>query len=344
MEGLFTVAQIASLVSGTVIGDAHLGIKNFARIESAEAGDITFLANPKYQSFLQTTRASAVLISECFVPKEGVGPVLIVVPDAYLAFTQILELYQKLQASVSKKGIHKKAVIETRHKIPKTAYVGAYTVIAKGAVVGENVLIYPQCYIGEDVEIGAGSIIYAGVQIYADTKIGARVIIHSGAVIGADGFGFAPQQGGSYKKIPQVGRVVIASDVEIGANATIDRAVMGTTQIEQGTKIDNLVMIAHNVEVGADTVIAAQTGVAGSTKIGSRSVIAGQVGISGHLTIGEGVTLGPKAGIVRSIAAGQTVWGYPGMEAKAFMRSHLLFKNLSQMEKRLRILEERLKE
>lgn len=337
----FSAGQIAQLLEGRVEGNAEVEVWDFAKIEEAGAGQLSFLSNPKYEPHLYTTGASIVLVNEDFCPKEAYSATLIRVADAYVALAQLMafaeqQLYQR------PRGIHPRATIAEGVDVSTVAYIGAGAVIESGVSLGKDTYIYPNTYIGEGCIIGAESVIYPNVTVYPRCTIGARCIIHAGAVIGADGFGFAPQLDG-YHKIPQLGSVIIEDDVEIGANACIDRAVMGATRIQQGAKLDNLIQIGHNCEVGRHTVMAAQGGMAGSSKIGAWCQTGGQVGIAGHLTIGDRVQLGGQTGVIGNIEGGKTMLGSPAMEARSAMRVYALMNRLPDMARRLSAVEQEMK-
>lgn len=336
----FSIAQIANIVQGEIEGNPNEMIYKFGKIETATSGEITFLANLKYEAFLYTTKASCVLIPKDYVLNRSIKTNLIRVNNPYDALIILLAKYQKQQANAIN-GIHKKAVIMTKHKIPKSAYIGPGVVIDENAKIGEYAQIHALVYIGPNVQVSDSVIIYPNVTVYAGCSIGARSIIHAGAVIGADGFGFSPNPDGSYKKIPQIGIVVIEEDVEIGANSTIDRATMGETRICKGTKIDNLVQIGHNVEIGEHTVMAGQSGIAGSAKIGKKVMIAGQVGISGHLRVGDGAVLGPQTGIIGKVENGAKLLGSPSMPVKNYLKNMVHFRNLSEIVARIEALEQK---
>lgn len=340
----FTVKQIAHLLNGEVKGDESLSISQLAKIEEGSAGDISFLANEKYEPFLYTTNATAVIVGRSFEPRKDYNTTLILVENPYTAFTQLLEEYQRIIDS-SKKGIEQPSFVGEGTSIGEEIYQGAFSYIGKNAKIGKNVKIYPQVYISDNVTIGDNTIIYAGVKIYANCVIGKDCVIHSGAVIGSDGFGFAPQADGTYKTIPQLGNVILEDNVSIGSNSTIDCATMGSTILRKGVKIDNLVQIAHNVEIGENTVIAAQTGVAGSTKIGKNCVLGGQVGVNGHITIADGTKAGGKAGITKSVRkAGTALNGNPAFDATEYLRSMAVLRKLPALEKQIKALEEQLLE
>lgn len=334
-----SVELIASLAGGTVEGDKDALITGFAKIEEARPGSLTFIANPKYAHCIHTTQATAVLVSNDFDPEGECKATLIRVADPYATLAKLLSVMeQKPQTPI---GVEQPAFVADGVIVPEDAYIGAFTYVSKGVKLGKGVKIYPNCFVGEGVEIGDGSIIRAGVKIYEDCKIGKRCIIHSGVVIGADGFGFAPGPDG-YAKIPQVGNVVLDDDVEIGANTTVDRATFGSTRIGRGTKLDNLMQVAHNVELGKHNVIAAQTGIAGSTKIGDWNRIGGQVGFAGHITIGNANEFGAQSGVPHSIGDNKRLIGYPAVDLHTFARNivymnrlHNLFTEVNRLTKEL---------
>lgn len=324
---------IASLINGRVEGDENIEITGFAKIEEAKKGEITFIANPKYGHYLSTTEASAVLVSDEFEPEGDFKTTLIRVSDPYFALAELLKAF--CQKTDNLCGIEEPSHIAEGINLDSSVYIGAFSYIGKNAVIGKNVKIYPQCFIGNGVKIGDDTVVRAGVKIYENCEIGARCIIHSGAVIGADGFGFAPTEKG-YDKIAQIGIVKIEDDVEIGANTTIDRATFGQTLVKRGTKLDNLIQVAHNVEIGEDNVFAAQTGIAGSTKIGDRNRIGGQVGFAGHIKIGNDNEIGAQTGIPRNVGNGQRLIGYPAVDIRTFARNAVLLKNLDSIIKELK--------
>ena len=328
-----TVREIAQLLGGKLIGSGEAKVNTIAKIEEAEAGAISFLANPKYEPHIYTTNASAVIVNDSFEPKKEINASMIVVKDAYSSFSTLLAEYQKMLQS-QKQGVEQPSFIHDTAKVGNGAYVGAFAYIGAGSQLSDRVKIYPHAYIGEGVEIGENTIIYSGVKIYPNTKIGSNCVIHSGTVIGSDGFGFAPQADGTYKTIPQIGNVVIEDNVDIGANTVIDCATMGSTIIKSGVKLDNLIQVAHNVEIGENTVIAAQSGVSGSSKLGKNCVIAGQVGIAGHLSIQDHVKLGAQTGVSKSIAKeGATMMGSPAFELKKYLKSSAVFRKLPELQK-----------
>jgi UDP-3-O-[3-hydroxymyristoyl] glucosamine N-acyltransferase len=335
----FSAQQIAMMIQGQVEGDASVTVHNFGKIEEATAGQISFLANPKYEAFLYTTAASIVIIGAQQQLKEKINATLIRVPDAYAAFATLLTKYQELKAQ-QLEGIQSPSFIAPSAKIGTNHFIAAFAYINEGATLGDHVKIFPNVVIGENVKIGNHVTIHPGVVVYADCVIGNHVTIHSGSIIGSDGFGFAPKEDGSYQKVPQLGNVVIEDDVEIGANTTIDRATIGSTFIRKGVKLDNQIQIAHNVEIGSNSVIAAQTGVSGSTKIGKNVMAGGQVGISGHLAIADGIKIAGKTGVTKSfLTANMTLTGYPAAEQKQSLRSQVYVKNLPELEKRVQELE-----
>lgn len=322
----FTAQKIAEFLNGNIEGDPSVKVTTISKIEEATSGTLAFIANPKYGKYLYETRASIVLVNRDFEVKEKVIPTLIRVEDAYQAFASLLQMYE--QSKPQKKGIHEKASIAATANIGENVFVGAFVSIGENANIGKNVKIYPNCTIGDNVVVGDDSIIYAGVNIYNECRVGSGCILHSGVIVGSDGFGFAPQQETNYQKIPQVGNVVIEDDVEIGANTTIDRATMGSTLIKKGVKIDNLVQIAHNVEIGENTVIVAQVGIAGSTKIGKKCMLAGQVGIVGHIKVGDNVKIAAQSGITGNVKDGAILLGSPGADIQSARRSIAIYRQL----------------
>lgn len=321
----FTALQIADILNGIVEGDGSVVVTHFSKIEDGKAGSLTFLANPKYERFIYSTGASAVLVNEDFKASEPVKAVVIRVKNAYASLAVLLDFVEKFK--VKKSGVDPLACISASASVADGCFVGPFACIGEGAVIGENSRVHPHCVIGDGVVVGRDCVLYPGVKVYEGCIIGNRCILHAGAVVGADGFGFAPV-GEEYKKIPQLGNVVLADDVEIGANTTIDRAVMGSTTVGRGVKIDNLVQIAHNVDIGSNTVMAAQVGISGSVKIGTGCRIGGQVGIAGHIKIGDNASLAAQTGIISDIAEGATVFGTPALNARSFLRSYSLFSKL----------------
>ncbi len=336
----FTASQIAEVLDGIVEGNPDIRISRLSKIEEGEPGTLSFLANPKYTPYIYTTQASVVIVNRDFAPEQIVLSTLIRVEDAYTAFAKLLELYN--QINNEKRGVSSLAFISKSAVIGKNVYIGEFAFIGENVTIGDNSKIFPQVFLGDNVKIGSESTIYAGAVIYSDNLIGDRCTIHGGVVIGADGFGFAPQQDKNYKKVAQIGNVIIEDDVEIGSNTTIDRATLGSTIIRQGVKLDNLIQIAHNVEIGENTVIAAQTGISGSTKIGKNCMIAGQVGFVGHLIIGDDVKIGAQSGISGNLKDGSIVMGSPAIDISTHRRALVHFKNLSEIVKRLDQLERRL--
>jgi UDP-3-O-[3-hydroxymyristoyl] glucosamine N-acyltransferase len=330
--------EIAEKLNGTVVGDVNVQINKLAKIETAVKGSLTFLANPKYIKFLSKTRASIVLVSYDLKIKINHDFTLIRVADPYVSFTNLLiEFAESRKNNLT--GIEKTAVIHSSAKVNEDVYIGHNTIIGEYAQIEEGVKIQSNCVIGKNVKIGKNTFISSRVSVLENCKIGTNCILHSGVVIGSDGFGFAPQKSGEYIKIPQIGNVVVKNNVEIGSNTTIDRATLGETIINDGVKLDNLVQIAHNVEIGAHTVIAAQSGVSGSTKIGKYCVIGGQAGIAGHLIIGDDVKIQGQAGVINNIPNGKSVQGNPAMDYKSYYKSYVLFKKFPDFESRLRELE-----
>ncbi len=323
-----TAQRIADHFNGEIIGDPDVKVSSVAKIESGKSGNICFLANPKYEKYLYTSKASIVIINKEFKPQEPVTPTLILVDNAYEAVASLLDLLNTLKkAKKSGRAFFSKCAWSS--KIGKGVYVGAYSVVGKKSVIGKDTQIYPQVYIGDNVTVGENVIIYPGVKIYDGCKIGNNCILHANVVIGSDGFGFAPREDGSYKKIPQTGIVTLEDDVEIGANTVVDRATMGTTLIKKGVKLDNLIQIAHNVEVGEHTVMAAQTGVAGSAKIGAKCTIGGQVGISGHIALHDKTSIAAQAGIMGSTKKeGEVLMGSPAFDYKQYLKCYAMFRKL----------------
>ncbi len=339
----FTAKDIAGLVGGTIDGNPDVKVNRLARIEDGEPEALSFLANPKYYPFINSTRSSIVLVQSDFQAEQELSCTLIRVDDPYTAFANLLEIYDKMRKG--KTGISPLASISKSAKIGSNAYVGEFVVISDNAVIGDEVKIFPQCYIGENVKIESGTTLYPGVIIYYDCTIGKDCTIHGGSVIGADGFGFAPQSDNNYKKVAQIGNVVIEDNVEIGANTTIDRATLGSTIIRKGVKLDNLIQVAHNVEIGENTVIAAQTGIAGSSKIGKNCMLGGQVAISGHISIADDVKIGGKAGIAHSVTKqGSILLGAPALEISKFRRVIAIFNNLDKLYYRIGDLEKTIKQ
>ena len=335
----FTAQQIALLVSGTIQGNPDTTVTSFGKIEEAEAGQLSFLANPKYEEYLYTTKASLVIVNESLQLQKNIPATLVRVKDAYSAFATLLTTYQNVKAQ-QRKGIETPSHIASSARLGTDVFVGAFAYIGEKVSIGNNSKIFPGAYIAENVSIGTNTTIHAGVKIYEDCVIGNDVVIHAGTVIGSDGFGFAPQPDGSYQKVPQIGNVIIEDQVEIGANTTIDRATMGSTIIKKGVKLDNLIQIAHNVEIGSQTVIAAQTGISGSTKLGQKIMIGGQAGIAGHLTIANGVKIAGGAGVTKNLdGEGKSYAGFPAEDAKQSLKAQVYTRQLPELEKRVKELE-----
>lgn len=337
----FNIKQIASLLGGTIEGDDNLEIWKLCKIEEGETGGLSFLANAKYTNYIYETNASAVIVSNDFVPEHPVKTTLLRVADPYLAFANLLKAYNEIQ--LNKKGVDPLAFVSPSATIGKDCYIGPFAFIGENAKIGDNAKIYPHTYVGDNVQVGDNTTLFAGVRLYHSVVVGSRCILHAGAVIGADGFGFAPTADGSYQKIDQIGNVVIEDDVEIGANTTIDRATLGSTVIHKGVKIDNLCQIAHNVVVGQNTAMASQSGIAGSGKVGKHCIIAGQVGIVGHIEVGDNVTIAAQSGVTRSFPSNVTILGSPATDANKQRKTYIYERNLEQLYKRVDELEKKLK-
>lgn len=325
----FTAEQIASILDGDVVGNPLAEVYKLAKIEEGVTGSLTFLSNQKYQNYIYNTNATIVIVNRSFVPEKEVLSTLIKVDDAYASFSKLLEYYN--QVKLMKSGIEQPSFISEGVTYGTDLYLGSFSYIGKNVKIGANVKIYPNTFIGDNVTIGDNCLFYAGVRIYSETEIGSGCIFHSGTIVGSDGFGFAPLKDGTYSKIPQIGNVIIEDDVEIGASSTIDRATLGSTIIRKGVKLDNQIQVAHNVEIGENTVIAAQTGIAGSTKIGSNCLIGGQVGIAGHLTIGNNVRIQAQSGVGRNIKDGEKLQGSPALGYNDYFKSYVHFKNLPKI-------------
>ena len=338
----FSAEMIAAGLGGEIVGNKDVTVSTFAKIEEGHPGAISFLANPKYEPYLYTTDSSIVIVNRSLELKGEVKATLIKVDDAYGCFAKLLELYAAYKPK--KSGVHPTAVVAESAKLGEGCYIGAYVVVDEGAVIGEGVSLYPHVYVGDGATIGDGSTLHSGVKVYEGCKIGKRCIIHSGAVVGSDGFGFAPNAQGSYDKIPQIGIVTIEDDVEIGANTTIDRATMGSTVIEKGAKLDNLVQIGHNVVIGESTVMAGQSAVAGSAKVGKRCMIGGQAGIVGHVTVGDGTIVASVTGVSNSVPAGSQIMGNHGIDARRFRRVNAVYRNLPELQRSVNRLEKEVKE
>lgn len=336
----FSAAQIATLIDGRIEGNGDTLIHSFGKIEEAAAGELTFLANPKYEEYLYLTRASVIIVNNAQELKQDITATLIRVPDAYSAFATLLQKYQQIQTR-QEVGVQQPSYIDPTASIGDQVFIGSFTYIGEAAEIGNGSQIFPGVFIGRKARIGHHTIIHPGVKIYHECIIGNNVVVHAGTVIGADGFGFAPLPDGTFRKVPQIGNVVIEDNVEIGANSTIDRGTMGSTLIRSGAKLDNLLQIAHNVEIGHNSVIAAQSGISGSTKVGNNVMIGGQVGIVGHLQIADGTKINAQSGVSKSIKQPNTaVTGSPAYEYTASLRSQALSRRLPDIEKRIKELEE----
>ena len=334
-----TAAQLAALVNGQVEGDENVKVSTFAKIEEGHPGALSFLANPKYTHFIYSTESSVVLVRKDFVAEEPVKATLVRVDDPYATVAHLLDMVSKM-SQVEKRRVEQPSFVSEGVEVPEDAYVGAFAYIGKGVKLGKGVKIYPQVYIGDNSEVGEGTILYAGVKIYQGCKVGRYCILHSGAVIGADGFGFAPVDG-HYEKIPQTGNVVIEDDVEIGANTTVARAMMGATHIGKGVKLDNLIQVAHNCSIGDNTVMAAQVGIAGSAKIGKQCMVGGQVGFVGHIAIADGTHIGAQSGVTKATKPGDRVMGAPAVEMGEYARSLVHMKKLGSLYDRVKELEKK---
>ena len=335
----FTAQQIAVKLHGEVEGNPKAEIFELAKIENAKKGSLTFLSNPKYTPYIYKTKASAIIVNKNLVLEDNLKSTLIRVNNPYESFSTLLDYYKKV--TVERTGVSSSAEIHQSVKIESNCYIGSMTLIEKGSEVSKNVKIFPHVYIGPNVTIGECSVIFAGAKIMEDTVIGKNCVIHSGAVIGSDGFGFAPQENGAYKKIPHTGRVILGENVDVGANSTIDKATLGDTLIGNGVKLDNQIQIAHNVEIGSNTVIAGQTGIAGSAKIGRNCVIGGQVGIVGHITIGDNVKVQGQSGIISNVENNAVVQGTPAFSYNSYNKSYVHFKNLPEIIKKFDSIEKK---
>ena len=325
----FTAAQIAGILEGEVVGNPEAEVFKLSKIEEGTEGSLTFLANPKYTNYIYSTKATVTIVNSTFEPEQEITTTLIKVEDAYKSFSKLLEYYN--QVKLMKSGIEQPSVISDGVTYGSDLYLGSFCYVGKNVTIGNNVKIYPNSFIGDNVIIGDDCVFFAGVRIYSETVIGNRCMIHSGTIIGSDGFGFAPQEDGTYAKVPQIGNVIIEDDVEIGACTTVDRATLGSTIIRKGVKLDNHIQVAHNVEIGENTVIAAQTGIAGTTKIGKNCLIGGQVGFAGHLVIGDGVKIQAQSGIGKNLEAGEVVQGSPAFNYGDFAKSFVHFRNLPKI-------------
>ncbi|MDR0194327.1 MAG: UDP-3-O-(3-hydroxymyristoyl)glucosamine N-acyltransferase [Myroides sp.] len=321
--------QIASVLGGEIVGNPAVEVSTLAKIEEGTEGSISFLANPKYAHHIYTTKASVVIVNKTFEPEHPVSATLIKVDEAYKAFSKLLEYYN--QVKLMKSGIEQPSVISEGVEYGEDLYLGSFCYIGKNVKIGNNVKIYPNTFIGDNTQIGDNTVLFAGVRIYSETVIGQNCTLHAGVIVGSDGFGFAPNEDGTFNKVPQIGNVIIEDNVEIGAASTIDRATLGSTIIRKGVKLDNQIQIAHNVEIGENTVIASQTGVAGSTKIGKNCMIGGQVGIVGHIIIGDNVRIQAQSGVTKNLENGAAVQGSPALPHSDFLKSYSYFKNFSKI-------------
>lgn len=337
----FSAKQIAEYIQGVIVGDEKASVHTFAKIEEGIPGSISFLANPKYTHYIYETKASIVLVNKDFEPEKKISATLIKVDNAYESLARLMTLYETSKPKL--KGIHPTASVDATAHLGADVYVGPYACIAAGAVIGDGACIHPHATIGDNAKVGNNTVIYPHVTIYHDCRIGNNCILHAGAVIGADGFGFAPSPEG-YEKIPQIGIVIVEDNVEIGANTCIDRATMGATIIHKGVKLDNLIQIAHNVEIGSNTVMASQTGIAGSAKIGEWCMFGGQVGVAGHIKVGDHVNVGAQSGIPGNTKSGQTLMGYPAIDPKLFARSSAVYKRLPEMYTELNRMQKEIEE
>jgi len=325
----FTASQIAGILEGEVVGNPNAEVNKLAKIEEATAGSLTFLANPKYVNFIYTTDATITIVNATFEPENEITTTLIKVEDAYLAFSKLLEYYN--QVKLMKSGIEQPSVISEGVTYGDNLYLGSFCYVGKNVTIGKNVKIYPNSFIGDNVTIGDDCVFFAGVRVYSETIIGNNCVIHSGSIVGSDGFGFAPQEDGSFSKIPQIGNVILEDDVEVGSCTTIDRATLGSTIIRKGVKLDNQIQIAHNVEIGENTVIAAQTGIAGSTKIGKNCMIGGQVGFAGHIVVGDNVRIQAQSGVGKNVKDGEVIQGSPSFNYGDWNKSYVHFRNLPKI-------------
>ena len=339
----FTANDIAEFLNGEVDGDGTVAVNNVSRIEEGEQGTLSFLANPKYAHYIYETKSSIVLVNKDFVADKEIAATLVRVEDAYQALAQLLEMYE--QSKPQRVGIEQPSFVSKTAQVGEQVYIGAFAYVGSNVKLGKNVKLYPHVYVGDNVTIGDNTVLNSGVKVYENCEIGAECIFHSGVVIGGDGFGFAPSSANDYKKVPQVGNVIIENHVEIGANTCVDRATLGSTIIRKGVKLDNLIQVAHNVEIDENTVIASQTGIAGSTKIGKNCMIGGQVGFAGHLTITDEVKIAAQSGLGKNIKkVGTVVQGSPAFDFGPYQKSYVLFKNLPKMREQIMTMEKELKE
>ncbi|NOR33502.1 MAG: UDP-3-O-(3-hydroxymyristoyl)glucosamine N-acyltransferase [Bacteroidales bacterium] len=334
----FTAALIAEFLKGSVEGNPEATVNDISKIEEGKPGTLSFLANPKYEKFIYDTQSTIVIVNADFQPQKDISATLVRVKNAYESFAALLRLYD--QSKPRKSGVSKMASISETASLGKELYVGDFTVVAENTTLGDGVQLYPQVYVGDNVKIGEGTILHPGVKVYEGCEIGANCVIHAGAIIGVDGFGFAPNQQNNYEKVPQVGKVIIEDHVEVGANTTVDRATIGATILRKGVKLDNLIMIGHNVEIDENTVIAAQSGISGSTKVGKNCMFGGQVGLIGHITIASGVKIAAQSGISKDVKEeGMVIQGSPAFEFGPYQRSYLLFRNLPKIREQSNELE-----
>ena len=339
----FTAQQIADFLGGEIQGDPSIKVSDFSKIEEGRPGTLSFLSNPKYSQYIYDSQASVILVNKDFQPEREIQSTLIRVDDAYQSLAKLLSMVD--QAKPRKTGISPLAYIASSAVVGENAYIAPFVYIGDNVTIGKNVSLHPHSCVEDGAKIGENVILFSGVKVYYNCVIGNNCTLHSGSVIGSDGFGFAPTEDGSYKKIPQMGNVVLEDNIEIGANSVVDRATLGSTIIRQGVKIDNLVQIAHNVEVGNNTVIAAQTGISGSTKLGKQCILAGQVGIAGHLHIADGTIFGAQSGVPNSVKKpNQTLQGYPAVPVMTFHRASVVYKNLPEMQKTVYALEKKIQE
>ncbi len=339
----FTAALIAEFLKGSVEGNPEATVSDISKIEEGKPGTLSFLANPKYEKFIYDTQSSIVIVNADFQPQKKISATLVRVKNAYESFAALLRLYD--QSKPKKSGVSKMAVISDTASLGKDLYVGEFTVVSENVSIGDGVQLYPQVYVGDHVKIGEGTILHPGVKVYEGCKIGAHCVIHAGAIIGGDGFGFAPNQDNNYEKVPQVGKVIIEDHVEVGANTTVDRATIGATILRKGVKLDNLIMIGHNVEIDENTVIAAQSGISGSTKVGKNCMFGGQVGLIGHINIASGVKIAAQSGISKDIKEeGIVIQGSPAFEFGPYQRSYLLFRNLPKLREQINELERKVEQ
>jgi UDP-3-O-[3-hydroxymyristoyl] glucosamine N-acyltransferase len=337
---IFTAGQIAGILEGEVEGNPEIAVHKVAKIEEGEKGSLTFLANPKYTPYIYTTKASVTIVNKDFTPEQAIFTTLIKVDDAYESFSKLLEYYDKVKSA--KVGVEQPSYLAESASYGENLYMGAFSYVGEHVVMGEGVKIYPHAYVGENVRLGNNVTLFAGAKVYSDTIIGDNCVIHSGAIVGSDGFGFVPNKDGIFNKIPQTGNVILENDVDVGAGTTIDRATLGSTILRRGVKLDNQIQIAHNVEIGEHTVIAAQTGIAGSAKIGKRCLIGGQVGIVGHIIIGDDVRIQAQSGIGRNIKDGEILQGSPALAYGDYNKSYVHFKNLPKIVTQINELDKKL--